>query len=274
MDRQCFVPSLWIVKTAGSPARQGAMMTNFTRNLMTTTAITLAGAGAFAGVASATTSTGSSPSRSSAPASASAGRAARLATVKEKAAEAINRRVAALDKAVSDVNANRFLSAADKAALLTTLDADLTGLAALGPVIQGDPTAQKARADYRTIFTSYRVFALAVPQVRFAESADDLTGGVLPKLTDAHTRLETLLSGSGSARDTPAVQAAMADLSSQISSIASAINGVSSTVLGYTPSDWNADRALLSGPRAALVAARGDARKARSDITTVVKALK
>jgi hypothetical protein len=240
------------------------------RQIIAGAAVALAAAAAVA--PSAFADSGGSSSTTAVP-STTAG-ADTLAAIKAKGAAAISARDSALQAAISAVTANRHLTSSDGATVLSTLNADLSGLNALAPVIQADTTVSKARADYTTIFTNYRVFALALPQARLAAAADDLTGTVLPRLTDAQSRLQARLSGKDSGKNTGSVQAAMADLANQISAITSATNGLSATVLGYTPAQWNANHALLTQPRSALVTARGDARTARKDIKTVVEALR
>lgn len=197
-----------------------------------------------------------------------------LASIKAKAATAISIRESALQSAIPAFTANPYVTAADRSAILTTLNTDASGLNALAPVIQTDTTAAKARSDYQSIFTQYRVFALALPQSRFAASADDLTGTVIPRLTDAQGRLESLLAGPDSGKDTSPVQAAMSDLSSRISGITTATAGLATTVLAYTPAQWDASHTILVQPKANLVTARADARAAGRDIATVIEALK
>lgn len=246
-------------------------MKSLARKITATAAMTLAAAGATAGVAYADTTT---PTTAGSTSSSPAGHGAALTALKARAATAVTTRVNALDSAVTRVNSNRFLTSSDKTTLLNTLNSDLSGLQQLGPKIQADTTLAAAQADYRTIFTNYRVFALALPQVHFAAAADDLTGTVVPHLTDAQTRLQKLLSGPDQSKNSASVQAAMADLSKQISAITSATNSLSSTVLGYTPSQWDANRQLLTPARQALTGARSAARTARQDVKTVVEAIK
>ncbi len=225
---------------------------------------------AFADSASTTPSTASSTASPSAtPAHGTA-----LAVIKAKAAAAITRRLSAISVAVNDINNSTVISAGDKTTLLATLNGDTSGLTALGTTIAGDTTAEQAATDYQTIFTGYRVFALALPQVHFAAAADSITGVVLPKLTDAQTKLAALLAGVDSGKNTPAVQAAMADLATQITAIGAATDGLSATVLAFTPAQYDANHALLSPSRAALATSRNDVKTARADITTVTKALK
>jgi hypothetical protein len=230
------------------------------------------------GIAAGAVATAATAGVLAAPASASprttTATATTLPEVKAKAASAISARLTALDRALAAVQANRFITATDRAAAVAILDHDQSGLTALGPVIQADSTLAKARADYRTIFTDYRVFALALPQTRLAAAADALSGTVVPRLTDAEHRLQGLLSGADSAKDTSSVQAAMADLASRIQAITTSTSGVSATVLSYTPAQWNADHTLLSGTRTAVKTARTDAQAARHDVRTVVTAIR
>jgi hypothetical protein len=204
------------------------------------------------------------------PSAATAPSTAGLAAVQAKAAAAISVRLTALNQTIPTVNANTVITSADKATLITTLTGDVNGLTGLGHTIAADTTTKQAQTDAATIYTGYRVFALALPQVRYAEAADDLTGGVLPKLTDAQTELTTLLAGVEAPKDTAAVQATMTDLAARISAATSATTGMAATVLAYTPAQYDADHALLDRPRQNLVTAGADAKAASADVTTVL----
>jgi hypothetical protein len=213
------------------------------------------------------------PATSGTSTSASASASAKLVTIQAAAKLAVANRIAALNEAIPKVSANQVVTAADRAALLTILNGDLNAITALGAKIAADTSAAEASADYQTIFTGYRVYALALPQVRYAEAADDLAGGVVTSLTAAQSTLAALLAGADSAKNTTAVQAWMSDLGHQISAITSATNGLSATVLADTPAQYDANHALLSQPRASLAGARTDAKTARSDVANVLKAL-
>lgn len=220
---------------------------------------------AFAGQGSGTSSTG---------AGGQSGSGSTLAAIQARAATAVAARQTALSNAVSAVGSNRFLTSGDQSTLLNTLNNDLSAMEQLGPKIAGDTTVSAAQADYRSIFTDYRVFALALPQVRFAESADDLTGTVLPHLEDAQSKLQALLSGPDSSKNSSAVQGAMADLGQQITAISSATNGLSATILAFTPPQWDANPQILTPAHESLVNARTAAHQARQDVETVVEDLK
>jgi hypothetical protein len=217
-----------------------------------------------------TTPTSSTPTSSTAPTPTSR-QAAALAALKAKANVAIDARLASLHFAVSDVSTNPVISASDKQTLLADLNGDLSGLTALQAKIAADTTLPTAKADYADIFGQYRVYALMLPQVMFAAAADDITGGALPALLDAQTKLAYLLGGPDKNADTPTVQAAMKDLAAQIQGIGSATNGLSGTVLAFTPADWDANHSILSAPRSALSTAQVDLKTARADVAFVVK---
>jgi hypothetical protein len=205
---------------------------------------------------------------------ASASQPTTLGSIKTRAAAAISLRLSALGDAVNAVNGNRWLTASNKATVLTILNGDVSGLTALGPKIQADTTVTQARSDYRSIFLDYRVFALALPQTRFAAAADDLLNGVVPRLTDAQHRLASLLSGADSGRNGASVQAAMSDLAKQITAISTSVTGMPTQILAFTPAEYDANHSLLLPIRATLTSARSDALAARSDVLTVLEAIR
>jgi hypothetical protein len=216
-------------------------------------------------------STSTPTSTSTAPTAANS--AARLATIQAVAKVAITARLSALNATIPVVTANPVITDADRATLLATLNHDVDGLTTLEAKIAADSTVTAAQADYQSIFTGFRVYALALPQVRYATAVDDITALALPKLTNAQSTLASLLAGADAAKNTAAVQAAMTDLATQITAITTTTNGLSASVLALTPAQYDANHALLSQPRAKLVQARADVRSATADIATVLKAL-
>ncbi len=187
-----------------------------------------------------------------------------LTTVKARAATEISRRQASLSARLTLVtSASPGLTSADRTALTTLLQSDQTGLARLGGTIAADTDLATARADRQQIFTGYRVYALALPQVRLVRASDTLTTQALPRLTDAQQRLTSALAAAGK---TDQAATAMADLQHQIDTIRSQTSGLSTTLLGYTPAGWNADHTLLQPARRSLESAVAALRAARSDI--------
>ena len=197
-----------------------------------------------------------------------------LSEIKANAASAISLRLSALTTAISAVNTNTWLTPSDKTTLLNTLNDDQSNLTALATKIQADTTVAQARTDSRSIFLTYRVFALAIPQARLSAATDDITGAVLGRLNDAQSRLSALLAGSDSGKDTPAVQALMSDLSNKIQSVTTATSGLSGSILALTPSEYDANYTILAAPRETLLTSRSSLIGARTDVETVLGDLK
>lgn len=202
-----------------------------------------------------------------------------LAAIQAKAAKAVSQRVGSLNTAIGDINNHKNLTSADRTAVLQLLNGDLSAMNTLGAKIAADTTVSQARTDYQSIFTNYRVYALVLPQARLVAATDDLTAGVVPRLTDAQSRLQALLSGKDSSKNTPAVQASMTDLAKQINGITAAIsgpgtNGLAATILAYTPAQWNANHSLLDPAHSQIHTARRDAKAGRADVKSVIQAIK
>jgi len=244
------------------------------RTSLLAVAVTVGTAGAFTGPAFADTSTtAADPTSSSTVAPPTDNSAAHLAAIKAAAHAAIGARISSLHFAMGEIGANPELTPADRATLTTTLNGDVAGLTALDTKIQADTTVAQASADYQTIFTGFRVYALFLPQVLFASATDDLTASALPNLTDAQSKLEALLAGPDKSKDTPPVQAAMADLAARIGAATSATNGLSAQVLALTPADFDANHDILAGPRGTLKGAEADVHSARADVAFVLAAI-
>jgi hypothetical protein len=195
-----------------------------------------------------------------------------LAVIQADAAAKIAKRQASLTKAIARVTANKYLTNADRSAILGTLNADASGLTSLGAKIAADTDRAVAAEDFGKIFTSYRVYAVALPQAHYAAAADALTGTVIPKLNDAYTKLVSRLAASG--KSTPALEATLADMKTQIDKATSSASGVAAAALAVTPAQYNSNHAVLSSVHASIVSAHSAARLARADAKTVVQALR
>ena len=79
-----------------------------------------------------------------------------LAGIKAQAATDITDRVDALNAEIAKVNGEEGLGS-DQDTLASYLGTDIAPLQQLDVKIQGDPTVQEAAADFKTIFTDFRV---------------------------------------------------------------------------------------------------------------------
>jgi hypothetical protein len=98
-----------------------------------------------------------------------------LESVQAAAKTATDKREIALSAAITKLDAAKAISASDKSTLVDRLNADLAGMKAIESKIAADTTLAAASADFKTIFTTYRVFAVAIPQARIASVVDRVT---------------------------------------------------------------------------------------------------
>ncbi len=197
-----------------------------------------------------------------------------LAEIQAAGAQQTAARTTSLNAAIAKFTANRFLSSADRATILSTLQGDLTGMSTVASAIAADTSIAQARTDYRTIFTSYRVYVVALPQAHFAASADALEGTALPKLTAARQKLSDALAGPKASKSTPALQADLADMATQIATAQQALSGLAAAALAVTPAAYNANPAVLAPVRQSLTTASTAVKAARADAKTVLAALR
>jgi hypothetical protein len=196
-----------------------------------------------------------------------------LAAVQAAAAAKTGQRTTSLTAAIAKVTAATHLTSADKTTILGILNGDLAAMPTVAATVAADTTFAQATADYRTVYTGYRVYAVAIPQARYAAASDALTAG-LPRLTTAQAKLAGLLSGKDAAKSTPALQADLADMTTKIATATTALSGLSARALAVTPSSYNADHSALSSIKPSLVSAQAALKQARQDAKTVVAAIR
>lgn len=221
------------------------------------TSVVAVGAGLGVGVSAAGAATGSSGGAGSPSAKATP---ATLAQIQAKAAAAISKRIDSLNSAVGRVESTKALGS-DAASLVAYLQADITPLQNLGAKIASDTTVSQARADFKDVFVDYRVYALVLPAAWQAARADAITVTVVPRLTALSQKAQSKVTSANQATLQPLIDS----LNSDISGAANAASGLSTTVLGYTPAQWNADHSLLSATKTDLKTATADVKSARSE---------
>lgn len=206
--------------------------------------------------------------------SSAGGSGAKLTAIQASAAAKTSARITALNAAIPKITADKALTDADRSAILATLNADLAAMKSLAAKIAADTDTATARTDYSSIFTGYRIYVVALPQAHFAAAADALTDTVIPRLTAAESKLAAALAGKRASKSTPELQAKLADMTTQISAVKAAADGTAAKALAVTPSDFNADHAVMAPIRAAIVSAHAAAKLARADAKAILAALK
>ncbi len=196
-----------------------------------------------------------------------------LSAIQQAGATATANRIRDLTTGISKVNGTSTLSPADRSAVLGNLNTDLTGMQGLQSKIAADTAAATAWADYQSIFTGYRVYAVGLQQSHIAASADGLTGTAIPKLQSAAAKISALFTSDPS-KATPELQAELADMQAKTADAVSKTSGLAAAALAVTPSAYNANHAVLTDDRAAARAALADTKAAAKDGRAILAALK
>jgi hypothetical protein len=176
----------------------------------------------------------------------------------------------ALRLAVTDAE---HLTGADRSALDSLIDADLSGLTALHDKIPTETTVAAVRADDTAMLDDYRVYLLVAPKVRLT-TAFDVEDSAEATLQQAHDALAAKLAAAPGG-GTAAEQAELADLRAQIQAARTASTGQVATLLAIQPgADAAAIRAELEPLVTAAKTARKDLVQARADAQQLRAALK
>lgn len=207
---------------------------------------------AFATGALGAVSVGAAGAVSPSPTPSSGRTPASLSTVQAKGFAAIDARLASLSTALSRIAAATGANPADQATLTARLTSTRSGLTALRATIAADTTVADAVRDVRSIYTRYRVYAVALPQARIALAADRLNSTTLPRLQKLHDRLAQ--------RKADATR--LAQMQTDIDTASAAVQGLPAAALAVTPAAYNADRTAMDGVRSRLTSARASAKAA------------
>lgn len=169
----------------------------------------------------------------------------------------ISNRLTSLNALSTRVQDDSRLSSSEKSSLSSNIQTDISGLTALKTKIDGDTDATTARADEKTIITSYYVYAAFEPKMRYLIVLNNLqlTTSTMQALVPQLQNLINTLKNQGS--DTSQLQSLLNDISSQLQTINSTVSADITTVQNIP---------TTSSP------ASGTWSKIKSDITQIVRA--
>ena len=197
-----------------------------------------------------------------------------LANIISKGTAAINLRLTTLGNLSGQVSSSAKLSSADKTYLSNEISGEISGLTALKTKLAADTTVAEANTDNSSIYSSYRVYALVVPKVGIVSTADNQITKEAALTTQAQTLQTEITTDQNAGKDVSSVQTALNNMNTQITNAQSISSGMESTVLPLLPSDWNANRAILSGDNAQLATAAQDNVTANKDAGSIAASLK
>lgn len=203
---------------------------------------------------------------------------AHLTLIVTRANQEISRRINALNALSARVNEMMRLSAADKDALSSSIQSQITALNTLQLQISTDAAANNTstlKTDVDSITSSYRIFALILPQGSI-EAAADRVLTIVGIMNDLGTKFSARIQAAQSAgNDVAAASTTLADFNAKVSDANTQANAATSEVASLTPDNGNAtieasNTAALKDAHSKILTAQQDLVAARADAETII----
>lgn len=202
-----------------------------------------------------------------------------LARIQSKAASMIDERITALTKLLGRLNEDTKLTADDKTTLSNDIQTTISALQALKAKIQSDTDVTTARADAKTIVTSYHIFVIFEPKMRLLITIDNLTS-LANNVQNVATNVQNFINTEkGKGIDTTTWQAAVTDIQNQLADIntklaadKTALNNLSlSSTDASAHTTFTAIRQDIATVRQDFAAIRADFAKIRAGVKGDIK---
>lgn len=176
-------------------------------------------------------------------------------TVQTRSIAEIDRRIAALNLSVTNLNQIKFLAATEKTALAQKIQTELSSLAALKQKITANTDPAMLKNDIASVSATHRTFAFVFPQVRILAAADALNT-VANLLFDFAEKLEVRIGEAKAAGENVArLETQLASMKSQITSAQTITTSIMSTATSTAPDAANGKTVLTSAARSIKQAA-------------------
>jgi DNA repair exonuclease SbcCD ATPase subunit len=223
--------------------------------------------------ASAQPTTGATPAPPAIKSLSAADQATRLTNLKTRGDAEIARRLNSLNAALGKISSLTSLAAADKTALTTEVQNEISGLGTLKTKLDAETTLAAARTDVQSIITEYRVYLLVLPAARLVEAIDRLAD-VENKLTTLQAKIQGATDKDQNAgKNVAAIQKNIANLQAKINEAQADTTGLTAKLLALKPADINANHTVLAQYRTAIGNAQTAVKAARDDAKQAISGL-
>lgn len=197
---------------------------------------------------------------------ASSGQSARLTNIITRSNNEITMRINSLNTASTKIQDMQNVSAATKTSLSNQIQTDISGLTTLKTKIDGDTDITTARNDEKTIFGSFRIYALVIPQVYDLSAVSRITT-INGLMTTLASKLQTRITTAQTAgKNVAPLQSALSDLTAKNADALSQGNAAQTLVSSLAPDQG--DASVAASNKTALQAAHNDIKAANTDFQT------
>ncbi len=198
-----------------------------------------------------------------------------LDNLKKRADTLVDNRIASLNKVLQRIQNDTSLSADDKTSLSAEVQTNINSLTQLKTKIDADTDITTARADAKTIITSYKIFAIFEPKIRTLITIDNLSA-LQVKISSLTPKLQDLINNLKSqGKDVSKLQPLLDDINSNLVTINTKLAADKQTVLSISisssPSAFAAVRQDLASIRSDFAKIRHDIGQMRVEFQTVIK---
>jgi hypothetical protein len=192
---------------------------------------------------------------------------------------AINLRIDDLNKLNNRIQTMRNVTVAEKTAFSSEVQTNINGLTALKTKIDADTVTAITLADEKSIFTSYRIYALVIPQGYIIASADRVNT-IVEMMTVVSAKLAVRIANEQAAgKNVSPLQTSLTDLNLKIADAKIQALAIVTKVSTLVPDQGDkaqleANTATLKSARSTMKLGRSDLESARVDIRNIIKGLK
>jgi hypothetical protein len=203
---------------------------------------------------------------------------ARLSKIINQGDTAIMARITNLGKLNTRVQEMVNVSDNEKTNISNEVQTNANGLSNLKAKIDADIDLKTTTSDYSSIFGSFRIYALVIPQ-GYIEASSDRIDTIVNMFTTISTKLQARITADQSAgKDTATLQASLNDLNAKIADAKIQAGIAFSGVASLTPDNGNktvfaSNITALKSARANIKVATGDLQTARQDAKTIIQNL-
>ena len=203
-----------------------------------------------------------------------ANQAARLSTLHTLADSAINKRLTSLNEASTRINGLVKLTGDQKSQFSGEITTYVNGLTSLKTKADADTDLPTLKADYRSIFSTYRIYAEFLPQVHIL-TASDTMAVTADKLSDLAAKLQSRIQTAGNPGNLTNL---FSDMQARITDAKTQYSNVQSQVTSLTPQSYDNNAtgttATLKNARSQIQTGSGDLKTAFADAKQIIQAIK
>lgn len=199
---------------------------------------------------------------------------AKLNRLKTVGASEIDRRLSALQSAMTKIQSSSKLSQTEKQAITKQLEDTVATLTALKTKLAGETRLEDARTDVQSLIQSYRTYGLLLPKARFIASADRFQA-LQAQLQSLHASLEAKVSqAEKNGKDVTKLREHLTKLDAALKSAQTKQDQAVAKALALAGADYTTDYKALRAFQSTLKSAHTDLKTAHDEAKTIIEGLK